>query len=94
MALQISRLEAVEGAQPADGPGARFINRELSWLDYNARVLEYAADPDECFQNSGQSVFSIEMLNGAAQRLKTLAGLADITLDPTVDCCRLEPTAD
>mgnify|MGYP003342165213 CR=1 FL=1 len=51
-------------------------------------AAEYAADPDECFQNSGQSVFSIEMLNGAAQRLKTLAGLADITLDPTVDWAR------
>jgi polyphosphate kinase len=42
MALQISRLEAVEGAQPSDGPGARFINRELSWLAFNERVIEEA----------------------------------------------------
>ena len=25
----------------------RLLNRELSWLDYNARVLELAADPSE-----------------------------------------------
>ncbi|GAA4331337.1 hypothetical protein GCM10023162_36430 [Klenkia terrae] len=31
-----------ETAQHAD----RFLNRELSWLDFNARVLELAEDPD------------------------------------------------
>ena len=26
--------------------GERLLNRELSWLDFNARVLDLAADPD------------------------------------------------
>jgi len=40
-------------AVPVDGPGSelpndpsRFLNRELSWLDFDARVLESAADPN------------------------------------------------
>ena len=30
---------------PADGPPPRLLNRELSWLDFNERVLALAADP-------------------------------------------------
>jgi polyphosphate kinase len=30
-----------------DTPAAALLNRELSWLDLNGRVLELAADPDE-----------------------------------------------
>ena len=33
------------GAAPASEDADRFLNRELSWLDFNARVLESAADP-------------------------------------------------
>ncbi len=34
------------GAVPLDEP-ALYINRELSWLDFNARVLALAADPEQ-----------------------------------------------
>ena len=30
---------------PAEGPPPRLLNRELSWLDFNERVLALAADP-------------------------------------------------
>ncbi|ORB24134.1 hypothetical protein BST34_03645, partial [Mycolicibacterium monacense DSM 44395] len=32
---------AIDNALPED----RYLNRELSWLDFNARVLALAADP-------------------------------------------------
>ena len=35
----------VPGTVLATDVDERLLNRELSWLDYNARVLELAADP-------------------------------------------------
>jgi polyphosphate kinase len=37
-------LEALHPESPADGGPRLFINRELSWIDFNSRVLEQAAN--------------------------------------------------
>ena len=39
------RLEAEMDAAEGSTAGIRFLNRELSWLDFNARVLALAEDP-------------------------------------------------
>ncbi|MFM8641742.1 MAG: hypothetical protein ACKOEP_02770, partial [Phycisphaerales bacterium] len=30
---------------PAAGDPARFLNRDIEWIEFNARVLDVAADP-------------------------------------------------
>ena len=42
----MSRNDATATAPDLSLPGERMLNRELSWLDFNARVLAQAADPD------------------------------------------------
>jgi polyphosphate kinase len=41
------RLVSLTAQERGAAEGARLLNRELSWLDWNARVLELAEDPDE-----------------------------------------------
>jgi polyphosphate kinase len=37
--------DAIDTAQPEALPDDRYLNRELSWLDFNSRVLALASDP-------------------------------------------------
>src|SRR5271163_3157613 len=44
-AAATSASVAASTAQPLAAPQTIYFNRELSWLDFNQRVLELAADP-------------------------------------------------
>ena len=41
----MSHLAPVSSRPAVDSADVRFINRELSWLDFNDRVLDLVVDP-------------------------------------------------
>ncbi len=44
-ASTVDSAPAIGNAAPGELPSDRYLNRELSWLDFNARVLTLAEDP-------------------------------------------------
>jgi len=76
-------------APPAPASGAeRYLNRELSWLDFNERVLALGADPDvpilerakflAIFSQNLDEFFQVRV---AGLKEQVLAGLADTSPD-------------
>ncbi len=73
---------------PADGPPPRLLNRELSWLDFNERVLALAADPGTpllerlkfcaIFSSNLDEFFQVRV---AALKDQVAAGLARLSPD-------------
>ena len=72
----------------------RFLNRELSWLDFNARVLELAADPSvpllertkfcAIFSQNLDEFFQVRIAGLSDQVAGGVGGLSPDGLTPTV----------
>src|SRR3954469_23169815 len=93
MASQIEDLSDVLDPVPAEGagdPDLRLLNRELSWLDFNARVVALAEDPDvplleraKFLAIFGQNLDEFFMVRVAGLKDQVAAGVAGTAPDGT-----------
>ena len=100
MATRATDLHAVEGADPEQ----RYINRELSWLEFNARVLALAGDADvpvlervKFLAIFGSNIDEFFQVRVAALKDQLAAGVvarSDDGLDPRQQLARIAEVAD
>ncbi|MCC6554924.1 MAG: polyphosphate kinase 1 [Polyangiaceae bacterium] len=83
---------SVSGGISIDGDPAHYLNRELSWLEFNARVLSEAASPDVplfervkflgIFFSNLDEFFMVRVAGLQAQTLRTITDLPPDGLTP------------
>ncbi|MGH8998091.1 MAG: RNA degradosome polyphosphate kinase [Acidimicrobiia bacterium] len=89
---------------PSLPPGARYLDRELSWLDFNARVLELAADEEApllervkfaaIFSRNLDEFFMIRVAGLADRAAAGLGAAATEGLDPSEELRQIRAKAE
>src|SRR6201981_751395 len=94
--------EVIQPARERFGDPKNFINRELSWLEFNRRVLEEAQDPTQpliervkfltIFSSNLDEFFEIRVA-GIKQQIKSeTSDIGPDVLSPTETCDRIQKT--